>query len=45
MTKKEENRHSATNKEQCKKMAKLNKWKLIRIEETGIQNTKSRLYF
>ena len=34
MTKKEENRHSATNKEQCKKMALLNGWKLIRIEAT-----------
>ena len=34
MTKKEENRHSATNKEQCQKMARLNGWKLIRIEAT-----------
>lgn len=32
---KKENRHSATDKEQCKKMAKLNAWKLIRVEPTG----------
>lgn len=34
MTKKKENRHSATNKEQCKKMALRNGWKLIKIEPT-----------
>ena len=32
---KKENRHSATNAEQCKIMAKLNGWKLLRIELNG----------
>lgn len=35
MNDKKENRHSATNKEQCKIMAKLNGWKLVRVEPTG----------
>lgn len=34
------NRHSATDKEQCKKMAKLNGWKLIRVEPTGDKTLK-----
>lgn len=32
---KKENRHSATNAEQCKIMAKLSGWKLLRIEPNG----------
>ncbi|MCL1470395.1 hypothetical protein [Argonema antarcticum] len=33
---KKENRHAATDLEQCKRMAKRNRWKLIRVEPTGL---------
>lgn len=34
---KKENRHSATDAEQCKKMAKLNGWKLLYVEPNGTE--------
>ena len=34
---KKENRHCATDAEQCRTMAKLNKWKLLYVEPNGSQ--------
>ena len=39
------NRHFATNKEQCKKMAKLNGWKLLEVRPSSDRTLKAECIF